>query len=115
MSDFFKSEFVREGLEEIQGLQVELQKGFMRFSFLTEEQQKEQLVLLEELLEKQQLMYLRMKLSDDPKAQEIVEDMKQSLCLLGLPPSASVEQVFSDMRQTLQKLKEEQLDTPDDT
>ena len=114
MSDFFKSEFVQEGLKDIQALQVELQKGFMRFSFLNEEEQEEQLTLLEKLLEKQYLMYLRMKLSDDPKAQEIVEDMRRSLCLLGMPPSASVEDVFSQMKDTLKKLREP-LDTPDDT
>ena len=114
MSDFFESEFVREGLRDIQELQKELQKGFMRFSFLTEDEQEEQLGLLEALLEKQYLMYLRMKLSDDPKAQEIVEDMRRSLCLLGLPETATVEEVFSQMKQTLQNLKEP-LDTPDDT
>jgi len=114
MSDFFNSEFVKEGLQDIQELQKELQKGFMRFSFLTEDEQEEQLALLEALLEKQQLMYLRMKLSDDPKCQEIVEDMRRSLCLLGLPDSSTVEEVFSEMRQTLQNLKEP-LDTPEDT
>jgi hypothetical protein len=114
MSDFFRSEFVQEGLKDIQGLQMELQKGFMRFTFLTDDEKEEQLQLLEQLLEKQYLMYLRMKLSDDPKAQSIVEDMRSSLCLLGMPPSASVEQVFSDMRETLKNLKTT-LDTPDDT
>lgn len=114
MSDFFDSKFVREGLDDIQELQKELQKGFMRFTFLTEDEQEEQLALLDALLEKQYLMYLRMKLSDDPKAQEIVENMQRSLCLLGLPANSSVEEVFSQMRETLQKLKEP-LDTPDDT
>jgi len=114
MSDFFRSEFVQEGLKDIQALQVELQKGFMRFSFLNEEEQENQLTLLERLLEKQYLMYLRMKLSDDMKAQEIVEDMRRSLCLLGMPPSSSVEDVFNQMKDTLKKLREP-LDTPDDT
>lgn len=114
MSDFFRSEFVQEGLKDIQSLQVELQKGFMRFSFLNEDEKDEQLKLLEQLLEKQYLMYLRMKLSDDPKAQSIVEDMQRSLCLLGMPNTTSVEQVFADMRETLKNLKTT-LDTPEDT
>jgi len=40
--------------------------------------------------------------------------MRRSLCLLGMPPSSSVEDVFNQMKDTLKKLREP-LDTPDDT
>lgn len=66
MSDFFRSEFVQEGLKDIQ-VASRTAERFMRFSFLNEEEQENQLTLLERLLEKQYLMYLRMKLSDDMK------------------------------------------------
>lgn len=115
MSEFFKSDFVRKGMQDIEDLQVDLQRGFMRFPSLNEEEQQEQLELLETLLEKQQLMYTRMKLSDDPKAHQIVEDMKNSLTLLGMPPGASVEQVFTNMKETLRKVRDGELDASEDT
>ena len=57
MSEFFESDFVRKGMQDIEDLQVDLQRGFMRFPSLDEEEQQKQLELLETLLEKQQLMY----------------------------------------------------------
>ena len=110
MSEFFESDFVRKGMQDIEDLQVDLQRGFTRFPSLDEEEQQKQLELLETLLEKQQLMYTRMKLSDDPKAHQIVEDMRDSLSLLGMPPGSSVEQVFMNMKETLRKVRDGELD-----
>ena len=79
MSEFFDSDVVQDSLEEIQELQNSIQDAMMKYNFLNFWQQKEKLEELEELLEKQQLMYVRMKLSDDPNAKDIVKKMQMSL------------------------------------
>ena len=67
-SEFFDSEMVQESLEEIKELQDLITQGILdtAFSPMTgyEEDESEQLDLIEELLEKQKLMYFRCKISD---------------------------------------------------
>ena len=68
-SEFFDSEMVQASLEEIKELQDLITNSIIdtAFSPITgyEEDESEQLDLIEELLEKQKLMYFRCKLSKD--------------------------------------------------
>ena len=87
-SEFFDSEMVQESLEEIKELQDLITQGILdtAFSSVTghEEDESEQLDLIEELLEKQKLMYFRCKLSKDEDAMLVAENMS---CLLYTSPS----------------------------
>ena len=74
--------------------------GFIEFW-----QEDEKLEDLEELFEKQQLMYVRMKLSDDPEAKKIVEKMKMSLLDMGMPKGMTVEKLFDQMKITITNLR----------
>ena len=76
MSKFFDSEQVQDTLNDIEELQTIIQKGMMENNFVEFWQEEERLEDLEELFEKQQLMYVRMKLSDDPEAKAIVDKMR---------------------------------------
>ena len=105
MSEFFDSDVVQDSLEEIQELQNSIQDAMMKYNFLNFWQQKEKLEELEELLEKQQLMYVRMKLSDDPNAKDIVKKMQMSLKDMGMPKSMTVEQMFEQMKLTISNLR----------
>lgn len=105
MSEFFDSDVVQDSLEEIQELQISIQDAMMKYNFLNFWQQKEKLEELEELLEKQQLMYVRMKLSDDPNAKDIVKKMQMSLKDMGMPKSMTVEQMFEQMKLTISNLR----------
>ena len=105
MSEFFDSDVVQDSLEEIQELQNSIQDAMMKYNFLNFWQQKEKLEELEELLEKQQLMYVRMKLSDDPNAKDIVKKMQMSLKDMGMPKSTTVEQMFEQMKLTISNLR----------
>ena len=62
MSEFFDSELVRESLNDINELQQEVYGSILSFQTLPLDQQKEHIVKLEELLEKQQLMFTRLSL-----------------------------------------------------
>ncbi len=92
-------------VEEIQELQNSIQDSMMKYNFLNFWQQKEKLEELEELLEKQQLMYVRMKLSDDPNAKDIVKKMQMSLKDMGMPKDMTVEQMFQQMKLTISNVR----------
>ena len=71
-----------------------------------EEDELEQLDLIEELLEKQKLMYFRCKLSKDEDAMLVAENMRESLRQMGMPRGATVEQMFDNLKGSIRKLRE---------
>ena len=73
MSDFFDSEIIQEELSEINEMQEKIYESFISFGRMSREQKLEHVEILTTLLEKQQVMYTRLSLSDDPKAIEMKE------------------------------------------
>ncbi len=110
--DFFESEIVRDSLADIKELQDLITDGMLETAFAAglgyndEEEERQQLDLIEELLEKQQLMYVRCKLSKDEDAMLIAENMRESLRMMGMTRNTTVEQMFENMKATIRKLKE---------
>ena len=109
-SEFFDSEMVQASLEDIKELQDLITQGILDTAFASvtgyEEDEAEQLDLVEELLEKQQLMYVRCKLSGDEDALLVAENMRESLRQMGMTRGISVEQMFENMKGTIRKLRE---------
>ena len=110
--DFFESDMVKESLEDIKNLQDIITDNILETAFSAglgyndEEEELEQLDLVEELLEKQQLMYVRCKLSGDEDAMMVAENMRESLRRMGMTRNTTVEQMFENMKGTIRKLKE---------
>ena len=108
-SEFFDSEMVQESLEEIKELQDLITQGILdtAFSPITgyEEDESEQLDLIEELLEKQKLMYFRCKISDDEDALLVAENMRESLRQMGMPRGATVEEMFDNLKRSIRNLR----------
>ena len=109
-SEFFDSEMVQASLEEIKELQDLITSSIIDTAFAPvtgyEEDELEQLDLIEELLEKQKLMYFRCKLSKDEDAMLVAENMRESLRKMGMTRGTTVEQMFENMKGTIRKLKE---------
>ena len=109
-SEFFDSEMVQASLEEIKELQDLITNSIIdtAFSSVTgyEEDELEQLDLIEELLEKQKLMYFRCKISEDEDALLVAENMRDSLRQMGMPRGATVEQMFDKLKGSIRKLRE---------
>ena len=109
-SEFFDSEMVQASLEEIKELQDLITNSIIdtAFSSVTgyEEDELEQLDLIEELLEKQKLMYFRCKLSKDEDAMLVAENMRESLRQMVMPRGATVEQMFDNLKGSIRKLRE---------
>ena len=108
-SEFFDSEMVQESLEDIKELQDLITQGILdtAFSPMTgyEEDESEQLDLIEELLEKQKLMYFRCKISEDEDALLVAENMRESLRQMGMPRGATVEQMFDNLKKSIRNLR----------
>jgi len=106
MSDFFDSDFVKDEMETINEMQEEIYSQVFKFPTLPRDEQLEHLEQLDDLLEKQQILYTRMKLSDDPRAMEIADNVRQSAIVMGFPKDVDCNLLFSNMRQTLSRVRE---------
>jgi len=63
--------------------------------------------LLERLLNKQQILYTRLSLSDDPEAQEMKQRIADSAQLMGLPANVDMNIIFNNMTKMLEVMKEQ--------
>ena len=106
MSDFFDSDFVKDEMETINEMQEEIYSQVFKFPTLPRDEQLEHLEQLDDLLEKQQILYTRMKLSDDPRAKEIADNVRQSAIVMGFPKDVDCNLLFSNMRQTLNRVRQ---------
>ncbi|AOV60375.1 DUF1825 domain-containing protein [Synechococcus phage S-CAM9] len=110
---FLDSEYVRASLVDIHELQEDIYKDVMRFPHMTDTEKYEHISKLEELLEKQKIMYTRVALSDDPEAIQIKENIVDAAKMLGVPGEVDPGTLFDSMYQTITRLKgmlEETLD-----
>ena len=98
MSDFFKSEMVRGDLQEMMELQQMCFKYAMSFPVLDNNRRMEYLEVLMSLLEKQEIMYARMSLSEDEEAKTVGDNMRNAVVMLGGDPNLTVKDMFLDLR-----------------
>lgn len=105
MSRFFDSELIRQELKEINDLQKFIYENIMTFALMNREDKIEHIEKMEELLEKQKIMYTRLSLSDDPQALEMKENLKRSILLMGFPPETDMNSLFNSMLKTIESLK----------
>lgn len=106
MSDFFDSEIIQEELSEINEMQEKIYESFITFGNMSREQKLEHVEILTTLLEKQQVMYTRLSLSDDPKAIEMKDNLRKSVSMMGFPPETDMLTLFNSMNATIKSLKD---------
>jgi hypothetical protein len=106
MSEFFQSEIIQEELSEINRLQEEIYGTLLSFGTMSNAERMENIDKLQTLLNKQQVMYTRLSLSDDPQAVEMKENLRKSVSLMGFPPETDVHTLFKSMNATIQSLRD---------
>jgi hypothetical protein len=111
---FFESEVVREELEEIHDLQNEIYGNLFDYPNMIKDEKIYHIELLQQLLEKQQVLYTRLSLSDDPEAQNMKEKIIQSATMMGLPPGVDMSIIFNNMKDLIDLMKN-QIDKTDDS
>ena len=107
MSAFFNSDVVRAEMAEIQELQEEVYSNVFKFQNMSSADKKYHIEILERLMEKQQVMYTRLSLSDDSDAKVMKKQIEESAVMMGLPKNANMNQVFKDMTKMVQIMKDQ--------
>ena len=63
--------------------------------------------LLQRLLNKQQILYTRLSLSDDPEAQKMKEKIMESAVLMGLPKNTDMNVIFNNMSKLIDMMRKQ--------
>ena len=103
---FFQSEVVRAELVEIQELQEEVYGNVFSFPEMDSEDQKSHVDLLERLLHKQQILYTRLSLSDDPQAKVMKKEISKGAVSMGLPHNVDMNIIFNNMNKALNMMRQ---------
>ena len=105
MSDFFDSDIVRNEAKEMEFLQMKAMELTLAAPMKgSKEDQLEYIQVVRSLVEKQQIFYTRLKLSDDPRAVEMCEQIEEGAKMLY--GWWETEDVLTLMRNMLTKLDE---------
>jgi len=104
---FFDSEIVRSEMTEISELQDEVYGKFMHFPYMSNDDKLEQVSNLEKLIEKQKILYARLKLSDDPEAKMMLERITDSAAMMGLSKDVDMNSVFNKMSEMLTIMRQQ--------
>ncbi len=105
MSKFFNSELVQAELREIENLQEKVFRNFFNFQSLSKAAKLEQIDNLETLLNKQNVFYARLRLSDDPSAKKMKEQLERQSKDMGFPQDVDLGDVFKNMHRMIENMK----------
>ena len=104
---FFQSDVVRAEMAQIQELQEEVYSNVFKFPTMPREDKQYHVGILEKLLEKQQVMYTRLSLSDDPEARHLKQQILEGAKEMGLPPNMDMNIVFNNMTKAVNMMKKQ--------
>ena len=104
MSNLFESEQVKNEMNEITSLQKELYDVILKFPMMSNEAKSEHIDTVKELLERQQIMWTRLSLSDDKEAKKMKDYISTHAKELGFG-DADMGSIFSNMKQTLEQVQ----------
>ena len=102
---FFQSEVVRAEMAEISELQEEVYSHVFEFPRMSPEDQKYHVEILEKLLDKQQVLYTRLSLSDDPQAKAMKNEICKAASEMGLPANVDMQILFKNMSHMVEMMR----------
>lgn len=103
---FFDSEVVRAEMAEISELQEDLYDSVFKFPTMSDDEKIRHVDLMQKLLSKQQILYTRMSLSDDPKAIEMKNKIVESASMMGLPKDIDMNVIFGNMTKLIDAMRQ---------
>ena len=104
--NFFDSEIVKSELKEVSLLQEKIYNNVFKFSSIPDGEKLKHISTLQELLEKQKVLYTRLSLSEDPEAVTMKKRIEDSAILMGMPEGMDMNIVFNDMSRVIKNMKE---------
>ena len=112
MSDFFDSDIIREEAREMERLQMKAMELTLAapLSSGSKVEQLNYLYTVRELVEKQQIFYARLRLSDDPNAVQVCKHIEEGAKMLyGWWETADVRELMQGMLDKLNEFEQEVL------
>lgn len=103
---FFNSDIVKKELKDIGDLQKKISSNVFSFEQMSKEDKLKHIQLLENLLEKQRILYTRLSLSDDSDAAEMKSRLDDATKLVGLSPNMQIGDVFKNMIDIIESAKQ---------
>ncbi len=103
---FFNSDIVKKELKDIGDLQKKISSNVFSFEQMSKEDKLKHIQLLENLLEKQRILYTRLSLSDDSDAAEMKSRLDGATKLVGLSPNMQIGDVFKNMIDIIESAKQ---------
>ena len=104
---FFDSDIVRAEMAEIHQLQEDIYSSVMNFPYMNAAEKADHVNSLSVLVEKQKIMYARLKLSDDPDAEVMREEITKSAEMMGLPKGVDMSIIFNQMSEMITLMREQ--------
>ena len=104
---FFDSEMVRSEMAEISELQEEIYDNVFKFAMMNSKERLYHVNLLQRLLTKQQVLYTRLSLSEDPEAKEMKQKIIESAKMMGLPDNVDMSVIFNNMSRLIDLMKDQ--------
>ena len=102
---FFDSSIVQEEMKEITRLQEAVYSKVFAFAHMGKQEKLEHVEMLETLLRKQQVLYARLSLSDDPQAKAMKKGIMNSAKNMGFPPSVDLNYMFSNISDIVENMR----------
>jgi len=107
---FFNSDIVQQELKEIGFLQERVSSNITSFYSMSKEEKLNHIRSLEDLLEKQRVLYTRLSLSDDPEAIEMKNKLDKTIKILGTSSCSDINSIFKNMIELIDRAKKQLYD-----
>ena len=104
---FLDSEIVQKEMKDIEALQKKVYGNVFNFPNMDREDKILHIDFLEELLEKQQIFYKRLSLSDDPKAKEMRKTVMDSAEMFGFKKDGDLSLMFAQIAEAIKEMRKQ--------
>ena len=104
---FLDSEIVQKEMQDIETLQKKVYGNVFNFPNMDREDKMKHIEILEELINKQQIFYKRLSLSDDPKAKEIRDTVMESAEMFGFKSDGDLSLMFAQIAEAIKEMRKQ--------
>ena len=104
---FLDSEIVQKEMQDIETLQKKVYGNVFNFPNMNREDKMNHIEILEELINKQQIFYKRLSLSDDPKAKEIRDTVMESAEMFGFKSDGDLSLMFAQIAEAIKEMRKQ--------
>jgi len=104
---FLDSEIVQKEMQDIETLQKKVYGNVFNFPNMNKEDKMNHIEILEELINKQQIFYKRLSLSDDPKAKEIRNTVMESAEMFGFKSDGDLSLMFAQIAEAIKEMRKQ--------